>query len=46
TNISEQLAKAVEVAGDAEDDVSQDMLIALQTSVDKHNWMFQSFLGK
>ncbi|PTJ77179.1 DNA starvation/stationary phase protection protein [Staphylococcus simulans] len=46
TNISEQLAKAVEVAGDAEDDVSQAMLIALQTSVDKHNWMFQSFLGK
>ncbi|KXA44989.1 DNA starvation/stationary phase protection protein [Staphylococcus sp. HMSC059E03] len=46
TNISEQLAKAVEVAGDAEDDVSQDMLIALQTSVDKHKWMFQSFLGK
>ncbi|UXR36119.1 DNA starvation/stationary phase protection protein [Staphylococcus simulans] len=46
TNISEQLAKAVEVAGDAEDDVSQDMLIALQTSVDKHSWMFQSFLGK
>ncbi|MCD8916215.1 MULTISPECIES: Dps family protein [Staphylococcus] len=46
TNISEQLEKSISVAGDAEDDVSQDMLIALQTSVDKHNWMFQSFLGK
>ena len=46
SNISDQLEKAIEVAGDAEDDVSQDMLIALQTSVDKHNWMFQSFLGK
>lgn len=46
TNISKQLETAIEVAGNAGDDVSEDMFIAMQTSVDKHNWMLQSYLGK
>ena len=29
-----------------EDDVSEDMFIGMQTSVDKHNWMFKSYLSK
>ena len=46
TNISKQLENAIKVAGDAGDDVSEDMFIGMQTSVDKHNWMLQSYLGK
>lgn len=44
TNISEQLAKAIEVAGEAGDDVSEDMFIGMKNSIDKHNWMFKSYL--
>ena len=44
TNISKQLEKAIEIAGNA-DDVSEDMFIGMQTSVDKHNWMFKSYLS-
>lgn len=44
TQISKQLGKAIEVAGEAGDDVSEDMFIGMQTSVDKHNWMFKSYL--
>ena len=46
TNISKQLENAIKVAGEAGDDVSEDMFIGMQTSVDKHNWMLQSYLGK
>ncbi|AGZ24885.1 MULTISPECIES: Dps family protein [Staphylococcus] len=46
TNISQQLENAIKVAGEAGDDVSEDMFIGMQTSVDKHNWMLQSYLGK
>ncbi|ADC87014.1 MULTISPECIES: Dps family protein [Staphylococcus] len=46
TNISQQLEQAIQVAGEAEDDVSEDMFIGMQTSVDKHNWMFKSYLSK
>ena len=45
TNISKQLETAIETAGNAGDDVSEDMFIGMQTSVDKHNWMLQSYLG-
>lgn len=44
TNISEQLVKSIEVAGEAGDDVSEDMFIGMKNSVDKHNWMFKSYL--
>ncbi|MBL7574259.1 Dps family protein [Staphylococcus saccharolyticus] len=37
TNISKQLEDGIGVAGDAGDDVSEDMFISMQTSVDKHN---------
>ncbi|HHC8893333.1 TPA: Dps family protein [Staphylococcus aureus] len=45
TNISKQLENAIEIAGNAGDDVSEDMFIGMQTSVDKHNWMFKSYLS-
>nr|WP_286206411.1 Dps family protein [Staphylococcus haemolyticus] len=44
THISEQLVKSIEVAGEAGDDVSEDMFIGMKNSVDKHNWMFKSYL--
>lgn len=44
THISEQLVKSIEVAGEAGDDVSEDIFIGMKNSVDKHNWMFKSYL--
>ena len=44
THISEQLVKSIEVTGEAGDDVSEDMFIGMKNSVDKHNWMFKSYL--
>ena len=44
THISEQLVKSIEVAGEAGDDVSEDMFTGMKNSVDKHNWMFKSYL--
>ncbi|QXN78982.1 DNA starvation/stationary phase protection protein [Staphylococcus haemolyticus] len=44
THISEQLVKSIEVAREAGDDVSEDMFIGMKNSVDKHNWMFKSYL--
>ncbi|BCU52879.1 starvation-inducible DNA-binding protein [Staphylococcus auricularis] len=46
TNISKQLDEAIEVTSEAEDDVTEDMFISMQNSVDKHNWMLKSFLGE
>ena len=37
SKISKQLEQSIEVAGSASDDVSEDMFIGMQTSVDKHN---------
>ncbi|MCU5746603.1 DNA starvation/stationary phase protection protein [Staphylococcus sp. SQ8-PEA] len=46
TNVSKQLEEAIEVASKAEDDVTEDMFIGMQTDIDKHNWMLKSYLGK
>lgn len=46
TNVSKQLEEAIEVAGKAEDDVTEDMFIGMQTDIDKHNWMLKSYLGE
>ena len=45
-NISKQLEEAIEVASKAEDDVTEDMFIGMQTNIDKHNLMLKSYLGK
>ncbi|RIM72744.1 Dps family protein, partial [Staphylococcus arlettae] len=44
TNVSKQLEEAIEVASDAEDDVTEDMFIGMQTNIEKHNWMLKSYL--
>ena len=46
TNVSKQLEEAIEVASDAEDDVTEDMFIGMQTNIEKHNWMLKSYLGR
>ena len=38
-NVSKQLGEAIEVASKAEDDVTEDMFIGMQTNIDKHNWL-------
>ena len=45
-NISKQLEQAIEVASNAEDDVTEDMFIGMQTNIYKHNWMLKSYLGR
>lgn len=45
TKVSKQLEEAIEAAGEAGDDVSEDMFIGMKTDVDKHIWMFRSYLG-
>lgn len=45
-NVSKQLEQAIEVASNAEDDVTEDMFIGMQTNIDKHNWMLKSYLGR
>lgn len=45
-NISKQLEEAIEVASNADDDVTEDMFIGMQTNIDKHNWMLKSYLGR
>lgn len=46
TNVSKQLEEAIEVASEAEDDVTEDMFIGMQTNIEKHNWMLKSYLGQ
>ncbi|MGT0202683.1 ferritin-like domain-containing protein [Staphylococcus aureus] len=45
SQISKTIRNEIEIAGNAGDDVSEDMFIGMQTSVDKHNWMFKSYLS-
>ena len=40
-NVSKQLEEAIEVASNADDDVTEDMFIGMQTNIDKHNWMLK-----
>jgi starvation-inducible DNA-binding protein len=36
----------VEVASENEDERTADMLTQIQTSLEKHRWMLEAFLGK
>lgn len=44
--ICDNLAKGIDVTGEAGDDTTQDMLIAYKMVVDKHIWMLTAFLGQ
>ncbi|WP_128894907.1 Dps family protein [Longirhabdus pacifica] len=42
----EELKAGIEIAGELGDEATGDMLLAIYQSLEKHNWMFTSFLGK
>lgn len=42
----DEIAEGIELTGEAGDDVTQDMLIAYKTEIDKNIWMLQAFLGQ
>ena len=42
----EQLKEGMDVADQAGDETTGDMLLAIHASVEKHNWMLKAFLGK
>ncbi|SDC32341.1 starvation-inducible DNA-binding protein [Pelagirhabdus alkalitolerans] len=43
--LAEDLAKGIELAGEAEDDITEDMFIGYKTEVEKHMWMLEAYLG-
>ncbi|UTR15222.1 DNA starvation/stationary phase protection protein [Salipaludibacillus sp. LMS25] len=44
--IAKELEQDIEAIEDEDDETTADMLIGIRQSVEKHNWMFRSFLGK
>lgn len=46
SNVVKQLEKSIEVASNAEDDVTEDLFIGMKTNIEKHNWMLKSYLDK
>lgn len=46
SHVVKQLEKAIEVASNAEDDVTEDLFIGMKTNIEKHNWMLKSYLDK
>ncbi|MEG0288121.1 MAG: DNA starvation/stationary phase protection protein [Carnobacterium sp.] len=44
--LCDNLEAGIKLTGEAGDDVTQDLLIAYKTGVDKNIWMLQAFLGK
>lgn len=44
--IIQELREGMEVAEQADDETTGDMLLAIHTALEKHVWMLNSFLGK
>ncbi|WP_112180599.1 MULTISPECIES: Dps family protein [Paraliobacillus] len=44
--IQSDLAKGIELAGEAGDDITEDMLIGYKTSVDQTLWMLSAYVSK
>lgn len=45
TVLTQELKAGMQICEEASDDTTSDMLLAIQTSLEKHRWMLQSFLG-
>jgi starvation-inducible DNA-binding protein len=43
--LAEELTKSIESAEENEDQPSADMMIQIRTSIEKHAWMFEAYLG-
>ena len=41
-----ELKEGMKIAEEVEDETTGDMFLAIHQSLEKHNWMLQSFLGK
>ncbi|WP_066175224.1 Dps family protein [Bacillus marinisedimentorum] len=46
TTVIEELKKGMSIADEADDETTGDMLLAIHSSLEKHVWMLNSFLGK
>ncbi|MGG3887737.1 Dps family protein [Metabacillus fastidiosus] len=46
SKLAEELKNGMELAGKVGDETTGDMLLAIHQSLEKHNWMLKSFLGK
>ncbi|MCJ7842684.1 DNA starvation/stationary phase protection protein [Lederbergia sp. NSJ-179] len=46
TILIDELNEGMEIAEKAGDESTADMLLAIHTSLEKHNWMLKAFLGK
>ncbi|RXY82836.1 DNA starvation/stationary phase protection protein, partial [Salmonella sp. 3DZ2-4SM] len=44
TTVIAQLEEGIQLAEKVNDDMTGDMLLAMVTSLEKHNWMLKSFL--
>ncbi|MCZ0701726.1 starvation-inducible DNA-binding protein [Natronobacillus azotifigens] len=45
TTLTKDLAKGIDLAGDAGDDISEDMFIGYKTEIEKAMWMLKAYLG-
>jgi starvation-inducible DNA-binding protein len=46
SSLIEELKEGMEIAENAGDETTADMLLAIHQSVEKHNWMLHAYLGK
>ncbi|PLT32203.1 DNA starvation/stationary phase protection protein [Bacillus sp. V5-8f] len=44
--ISKELDEGIDLANQADDDVTADMMTGMKKSLDKHAWMLRAYLGK
>ena len=45
TILTKELKAGMQACEEVQDETTSDMLLAIQTSLEKHRWMLQSFLG-
>ncbi|MEW9698258.1 Dps family protein [Paenibacillus sp. SI8] len=43
--VIEELKAGIKIGEEIDDETTSDMLLAIQTALEKHRWMLQSFLG-
>ncbi|WP_191566942.1 Dps family protein [Metabacillus idriensis] len=46
SKLADELKEGMELADEVGDETTGDMLLAIHQSLEKHNWMLKSFLGK
>ncbi|MNP78377.1 DNA protection during starvation protein 2 [compost metagenome] len=46
TTLQGELKQGMEAAEDAQDEATSDLLLGILSSLEKHNWMLNAYLGK